>query len=319
VKFFSFLFLIALTVGGGWYWYQMALSPVAPGSAQRIPLTIEEGSGLKIIAQTLHEKSVIRSPLAFTLYVKKKGLESSLQAGDYVLSPADDVPEIAAALQGGRSKEEKITIPEGYTVAQIDKLMAEKGFGEAGDILDCAFKCDFSSFEFLPTQNFGELERGYGSKPEGYLFLGTFRARVVNELDADIKASGRDLHEITTMASLIEEETRTDDERLVVSGILWKRFDAETGLGVDATVRYVLRNISDALTAQDLQIDSPYNTRKYRGLPPGPIANAGLPSIKAALRPEDSPYWYYLHGSDGQIRYGETNDEHNANKAKYLR
>jgi UPF0755 protein len=120
------------------------------------------------------------------------------------------------------------------------------------------------------------------------------------------------------MASLIERETSSDDEREIVSGILWKRLSADQGLAVDATVRYALGKITEALTKDDLSIDSAYNTRKYRGLPPGPIANPGLKSIKAAINPKDSPYFYYLHGKDGQIRYSETNDEHNLKKAKYL-
>ncbi len=121
------------------------------------------------------------------------------------------------------------------------------------------------------------------------------------------------------MASLVEEETRTDDERAIVAGILWKRFDAGTGLGVDATVRYALDKPSSALTVSDLDTNSDYNTRKFRGLPPGAIASPSLESIKAALHPEASEYWYYLHGTDGQIRYAKTNEEHNENKYKYLR
>ena len=120
------------------------------------------------------------------------------------------------------------------------------------------------------------------------------------------------------MASLIERETRTAEERPIISGILWKRFDAERGLDVDATVRFVLGKATGALTKEDLEVDSAYNTRRRRGLPPGPIANPGLASLEAALHPEDSTYWYYLHGKKGEIHYSETNDEHNEKKEKYL-
>ena len=149
--------------------------------------------------------------------------------------------------------------------------------------------------------------------------LGTFRTRVVDGMKNDIKSSGHSLHEIVTMASLIEEETRAAAEKPIVSGILWKRFTAKTGLGVDAAVRYIVHKKTEALTTTDLAVDSPYNLRRFRGLPPGPIAAAGAASIHAALHPENSPYWYYLHGRDGQIRYGVTNDDHNANKARYLK
>jgi len=148
--------------------------------------------------------------------------------------------------------------------------------------------------------------------------LGTFRTRVVEVLESDIVSSGRSLEEIVTMASLIERETKTDEERPMVAGILWKRFDAKQGLDVDATVRYALQKPVEPLTKNDLENRSPYNTRRFAGLPPGPIANPGLKSTQAALHPTESRYWYYLHGSDGVIRYAETNEEHNANKVKYL-
>ena len=148
--------------------------------------------------------------------------------------------------------------------------------------------------------------------------LGTFRDRVMNGLNDDLVLSKRSLGDIIIMASLIEREAANDIERPVIAGILWKRFDAKQGLAVDATIRYVLGKETEPLTKKDLEIDSRYNTRKYAGLPPGPIASPGLASIRAALHPEESLYWYYLHGSGGLIHYAETNDAHNVNKAKYL-
>jgi UPF0755 protein len=149
--------------------------------------------------------------------------------------------------------------------------------------------------------------------------LGTFRKRIIAAHAEEIKAGGKTLADIVTMASLIEKESRYDDERAMVSGILWKRFDAGTLLGVDATVRYRVSKKTEPLTKTDLLIDSAFNTRRIRGLPPSPITNPGESSIMAALQPKDSSYWYYLHGNDGVIRYAVTNDEHNVNKARYLR
>ena len=148
--------------------------------------------------------------------------------------------------------------------------------------------------------------------------LRTFEERVASGLQDDLAVSGRDLSDVITMASLIERETVTSEERPIVSGILWKRLDAGRALDVDATVRYILEKPTNALTRSDLEFDSPYNTRRIAGFPPGPIANPGLASIKAALHPEDSPYWYYLHDNEGKIHYAETNDEHNVNKVRYL-
>ncbi len=148
--------------------------------------------------------------------------------------------------------------------------------------------------------------------------LGEFRKRVIAPYDNDIRTSHRTLGQIVTMASLVEEESRHGDERAVVAGILWKRFDAKMALDVDATVRYVLGK-REALKESDLAINSAYNPRRFVGLPPGPIANPSESSIVAALHPHASDYWYYLHDAQGNIHYARTNEEHNENRARYLR
>lgn len=291
--------------------------------------------GAAAVGELLEERGVIRSSWKFRWAVSRMGVASSLQAGAYVLQPSKRLEEIIADLTGGQQGEVRVTVPEGFTVAQIDALVAGLGLAETGAILACARSCAFPAHAFLPP---GDGLSPRGGRVEGYLFpdtyfidpqaftpeaflsrmLSTFEERVIAVQEARIAASKRSLHEIVTMASLIEEETRTADERPVVAGILWKRFDIGMGLQVDATVRYILEKPVAAITAADLQTDSPYNTRRYRGLPPGPIANPGLASIEAALAPQSTPYLYYLHGKDGQIRYAETNDGHNANRARYL-
>lgn len=332
----KFFLVLAILVVAFFFWYKHALTPVDAGAEKRITVKIPKGAGVKQIAGILEEDEVIRSSVAFTTYVRLHGLSSNLQAGSFIMKQNQGVPEIVEALRTGIGEEGVITIPEGFTVKDIDALLTEKGVMEAGALTTCAQTCDFSSFEFLPHIS-GLAPRG--GKLEGYLFpetyfivvdefvpkfflerlLGTFRNRVAEGLADDLKNSKRSLHEIVTMASLIEEETRTDDERPTVSGILWKRFDAQMGLGVDATVRYILEKQTGKLTVKDLNDGSPYNLRKFRGLPPGPIASPSLPAIKAALHPKETPYWYYLHGTDGEIHYAETNEEHNTNKFLYIK
>ncbi len=330
------IFIVALLMIAAIGWYKWSLRPLDSSDDVRRPVTIQSGLSVSDIGALLELKSVIRSARAFSLYARIHRSQSGLQAGDFLLRASQGVPEIIDTLRSGKSEEIGITIPEGFAVSDIDALLAKKGLITAGSFTACAQTCDLSSYEFLPKVS---VLSKRGGKVEGYLFpdtylvfsqkfsaedflkrlLETFRKRVVAGLVTDLKSSKYSLHEVITMASLIEEETKAGDERPVVSGILWKRFEAEQGLGVDATVRYSLDKPTDAITAKDLEIDSPYNLRKFRGLPPGPIANPGLSSIKAALHPEDSKYWYYLHGKDGVIRYAETNDEHNRNKALYLR
>jgi len=147
--------------------------------------------------------------------------------------------------------------------------------------------------------------------------LDNFKQRIAT-VDTQLKSSKYTLHQIVTLASLIEKEARTDPSRKMVAGILINRLKKGMRLDVDATVRYITENWTRPITQADLNINSPYNTRKVAGLPPGPICNPGLASIQAVLSPAASDYLYYLTDPEGVIYYAKTLDEHNANKAKYL-
>ena len=317
-------------------WFMAALRPVDAQSQVRQKIVVPTGASVQQIASILAENNLIRSPFAFTVYARLQNKSTSLQAGSFILQPSYSAAQMVAALQSGKTEEISITIPEGYTVSQIDTLLAENALIEPGELVRCAQTCDFETFDFLP-QTTGLAQRG--GKVEGYLFpdtyfvavqdfhpkfflerlLGTFRKRIVTAYSSDIEQSGRTLHELVTMASLVEEETRTDEERPMVSGILWKRFDDGRGLGVDATVRYIINKPTDDITVADLNTNSPYNTRKFKGLPPGPISTISEKSFVATLQPKDNDYWYYLHAPDGQIHYAVSNEEHNINRYRYLR
>lgn len=327
-----FVLVVLLLVAAGWY--RLSLQPLDPADPRMRTVTVERGMGVSDIAEALDAAGVLRSTLAFRIYVVHQGMQSDLKAGSYALSAAQGVAELARTLSEGTVDDVMVTIPEGYTVRDIDALLAKRGIAQPGAIEACARTCDFSAFEFLPPDRADLAERG--GRVEGYLFpdtynvrvsgfdaqvflhrmLANFRTKALTPLQAEISASQRSLRDIVIMASLIEEETRTDDERAVVSGILWKRLDIGMILGVDAAVRYVVD--SGKLTAVELAVDSPYNIRRLRGLTPGPIANPGLQSLRAALDPSPSPYLYYLHDPQGRIHYATTNDEHNSNKQRYL-
>lgn len=331
------LLVILIIIAGGLYlWYAHALSPVDASAATRTKVTIEAGSTTSQIAQQLKEEGLIRSPFAVKLYLKLKGLDGSLQAGVFLLDTSQSVDDLVRILQTGRAEEMIVTIPEGFTVQDIDDLLTEMELIEAGDAVHCANTCDFETYEFLPTDTADLAERG--GKLEGYLFpdtyyvpanefvvkfffermLNAFRSNVITPYADFITEDGRTLHEFVSMASLVEEETRTDDERAVVAGILWKRYDEGWGLGIDAAVRYIVNKPTAAITHADLNVNSPYNLRKFKGLPPGPISSISLKTIKATLNPEDSAYWYYLHDKTGHIHYSKTNEEHNTNRYMYL-
>jgi UPF0755 protein len=313
-------------------WYRWQLRPVDARNSTPIAVSIPQGTSVKGIARMLADKGVIRSAWAFGWYAKLH--HASLQAGDFSVPPSLGAKAVIQQLGHAQSDQVTVTVPEGFTVSDIDALIAEKGLAPAGAIRDCARTCDFSAYAFLPSAA-GLADRG--GKVEGYLYpdtyfverrsfdakafldrlLQTFDDRVIKAMP-DLQSGAHPLHEVITMASLLEEESRKGAERPVVAGILWNRIDQGMSLGVDAAVRYIVEKPKSALNSADLQIDSPYNLRQSRGLPPGPIASPSLSSIEAALHPAETPYLYYLHDASGQIHYAQTNDEHNANRARYL-
>ena len=206
---------------------------------------------------------------------------------------------------GSEPEEVLITIPEGYTVRQMGELFEKVGL--------------FLKEEFLVL----------AQKEEGYLFPDTYRffrkttpEKVIEKMKKNFEEKIKDLsvnRDTIIMASIIEKEIHDTEDRKVVSGILWRRIKEEIGLQVDASLNYVLGKTSAELTADDLKIDSPYNTYKYRGLPVGPIANPGLDAILAAINPTESPYLFYLSDKDGVTHFARNFEEHKANKLRYLR
>ena len=330
MKKLSSLIIIGLLVFGMVFFYQFYIGALNysydPDSEDRIVVDIEQGSLASEVADLLYEKELIKSPFVFKLYLRQNDLGGQLKAGKIVLQENFDLKQIAQALAEGKSEEMAVTILEGWTNKQIAEYLEEAGLTKADDFISCAATCIFT-FDFLPA--------GY---IEGYLYPDTyfvnantfsderFITRLIqtleNKLLAEdwnaVDASGRTFEEVMIMASIVEREERNEKERPTVAGILWDRFDNSVGLGADATVLYALGRTKGGLTYNDLQVDSPYNTRKYRGLPPTPIANPSISSIHAALYPKKTDYFYYLHGSDGEIHYADTLEKHNANKRRYL-
>jgi len=324
------LLIIGLLVFGLFYFYQFyagALNYAYDSDSEaRVVVEVKQGSIASEVADLLYNQELIKSPFVFNLYLKQNELAGQLKAGRIVLQENFNLKQIAQALAEGKSEEMAVTILEGWTLKQIAEYMEEAGLTTVDSFLSCAASCEFI-FDFLPA--------GY---VEGYLYPDTyfvnsgtygddgFITRLIQTLENKLStedwnavdASGRSFEEIMIMASIVEREERNEDERPTVAGILWDRFDNSVGLGADATVLYALGRTKGGLTYDDLQIDSPYNTRKYRGLPPTPICSPSLSSIHAALYPKKTDYFYYLHDSDGEVHYAETLEDHNANKRKYL-
>jgi UPF0755 protein len=265
-------------------------------------LTIESGETGKSIAKKLDGLDIISSKWAFYTYIKNSGLAPKLEAGTFVLKKSYTIPEIASILLHGKGAEIPLTIREGLTLEQVDQFLAEKQILPKGSFLDCARTCTLEErMSFLDSRTKGASFEGYlfadtyfidpdTVSPKGLVIrmLRNFDVKLDDSLRSEIGKRGLSIHQVVTMASLIEKESRNDAEKPVISGILWKRLKEKIPLGVDATVRYALQKWTGPLTEEDLKSDSPYNTRKFLGLPPDPISNFGLNSLKAAIVPKNT-------------------------------
>lgn len=327
---FILIFLLAL-IGGTVYaniWWQGANKPVSTGENYQ-NFVIPRGSSAITIGNKLEEEGLIRSSLSFKIFSQVTGKSKRIQAGEYRVSPHLSLAEVVDLLTKG-PVEVWVTVPEGLRREQVAERFIS-GLGKSGEMEE-VFREEFLS------ESTG-LE-GY-LFPDTYLFPKTASAsavvarlettfdRRIADFEEDIENSDLTLDEMVTLASIIERESRNDAERPVVAGILLNRLDIGMGLQADATVQYAVASRDclgetdcdwwKTVTGQDLEIDSPYNTYEYSGLPPAPIASPGLSSLRAVVYPEGSDYLYYIHDPEGEIHYAETLDEHNDNVRRYLR
>lgn len=310
-----FLPLLAmLAIATGVVWFYINSQPVSVGKTFT-NFVIVKGSSASQIGNKLESGGLIKSALAFKIYVRLTGQSGKLQSGEFRLSPSFTLFQNVTALFSG-PVELWVTIPEGLRREEIAAKFATS-LGK-----DTVFTNEF----LLASKG----KEGY-LFPETYLFPTEASAAAIVKKMTDTfntkiqgltsKVPNLAFFESVTLASIIERETKTDAERPMVAGILINRLDAGMPLQVDAAVQYAVGNSKNwwpILSLADLKIDSKYNTYKYAGLPPAPIANPGLSSLKAALAPTSNDYWYYIHDSEGQIHYAKTLAEHNANVAKYL-
>ncbi len=278
--------------------------------------SVEKGAALTQISQSLKEHRIIRSEIAFQFFTILFAGDRRVISGDYYFEDKEPVFEVAYRVSHGRYglSAKKITIPEGSTVFEMSRILGAKlPYFDAEDFMNQASDKEGYLFPdtyfFFPTAEASEIIK---------LMSDNFNKKI-DSIGNDIVSSGRKLSEIIIMASIIEKEANKDDDRKIVSGILWKRIKLGMALQVDAPFLYINQAADREVTLDDLKINSPYNTYTHRGLTPTPIGNPGLAAIEASAQPKDSPYFYYLHDGNGMIHYAKTFEEHKANKAKYLR
>ncbi len=292
----------------------------------------KKGEGIKEISINLEKQGFIRYGFLFRFYVLTKGVADKLQAGDYLLSSSMATPEITKKLVSGDIIKNKITIIEGWNLRDIAFYLKEqelvttieffgivslpKDFSEEFDFLKDKPK-DLSLEGYLFPDTY-EMQKGETAEEIVRKMLDNFGKKILPYRN-EISGTGKTIFETITVASLIEKEVKTLEDKKLVSGILWKRLEKGFPLQVDATINYITGKKTTKVSVEETKIDSPYNTYKYRGLPLGPISNPGLESIIAALSPENSQYWYYLSAPEGETIFSRTFEEHNVARQKYLK
>jgi len=334
--------IIGGTAIGGYLYVNSALKPVDPDNTKPVKVEIPIGSGVTSIGNILEEEGIVKNSTIFKYYVKFNN-ESGFQAGSYDLTPSMTLNEIVNSLKTGkvmRKAEFKITIPEGLQLDQIAELIADKSPYKKEEIVDKLN--DKKWLEQLkqeyPALITDEILKKEIKRPlEGYLYPATYpfyekkpsleailmkMIAQTNEVLAQYEGAMADreytAHELLTLSSLIEEEATEKADRGKISSVFYNRIEEGMPLQTDPTVLYALGKHKKRTVYKDLEVDSPYNTYKVKGLPPGPIANAGVSSIEAALEPEDTEYYYFLASANGSVYYSETLEEHNEKKAKYI-
>lgn len=278
-------------------------------------IVIEEGETLSHVAMRFEDEHVVRSSFWLQAMVTMLGGERSIQAGDYYFPSRTGLGNIVWRLRAGDFGLEslRVTIPEGSSILDIAEILGNS----------------LTVFDKEAFITLAESREGY-LFPDTYLFLPNITerriAKIMNDtflgriqtLDEEIIAFGRPVDEVVTMASILEREAYTMESRRIIAGILWKRIEIGMPLQVDATFDYVNGKNTFELTLEDLKIESPYNTYRNIGLPPGPIANPGIDALMAAVTPIESDYLFFLSDKNGTVHYSATFEEHKQKKVLYL-
>jgi len=342
--FFIFLIILVIFLFFFSFLFYQFNNPKEKNGFSEISFKVEKGQGFREIARNLEKNGLIKSAKTFEIYLFLKGWLGKLKPGNYYLSPSFPLKKIAERIVKGPLLEEvEITIPEGKTIYWLDNLLSEKGVIKKGELINFQpSPSQINRYPFLAQKPKKENLEGF-LFPDTYRFpllvsennievvvnklLENFSSHLNSTLLEDIEKSGRNLYEVLILASLLEKEIFFSEEKPKTADILLRRLKRKMPLQVDASVvyakmkKYNLSWLEAAdLQEKDYQIDSPYNTYLFLGLPPTPICNPGLDSIKAAVYPEKNNYWYYL--TDKKTKkaiFSRTFLEHKKAKKIYLK
>lgn len=340
------IILIIVLVVSGYHYYTTSLEPLEPESNEDVPVEIPIGSSRTDIARILEENNIIRSAFVFNYHLRFTG-EKGFQAGYYLFSPSMSTEEIVWYLQEGGTPitEEstgRLTIPEGFTIEQIAITIDQQTDYSLDDFFNLVESEDFMAekAEEFPDLLTGAVENQELTlyNLEGYLYPATYEffedttleqliTQMLAQMDSvmqehygTIQENGQSVHDILTMASFIEREGITFEDRELISGVFYNRLAIDMPLQTDVSVTYALGQHQERITYDDLEVDSPYNLYAHRGLGPGPVNNPDSDSIRASVYPAETNYMYFLADlSTRNIYFSETYEQHLEYREEYLR
>jgi len=314
--------VVAATVGVvAW----RALSPTETLAAGPRVVEIPAHQGVMDIARQLRDADIIRSPEAFVALSALRGTARALRAGEYEFPRDGTTLTALRLLESGKVRLHQVLHPEGATIAELTRTLEQQQLAKAADVTRVAADPAFlrslgveapslEGYVFPDTYHFAK-----GLTPEQILtrMVQRLRAKLSPEVVARARDRGMDVHQLLTLASIIEREAAVEDERPLISGVFWNRLQTGMPLQADPTVQYAVGKERRALTRADLATDHPYNTYVHPGLPPGPIASPGLSAIQAAVAPAPVKYLYFVASDDHRHHFSTTIAEHNAAVARY--
>lgn len=317
-----FMFFVAIAVYVDILRY--ADKPANAESVKQV-IIVKPGQKFKSLSQVLHKKGVINHPAKFRLFSRIKGHDKNIKAGEYFLSSAMPPKKILEILVSGKVRLHRLTIPEGYNLRQVARVVSRVGFGTEADFFLAATDADLVHSKGIDAQTFeGYLfpETYYFSKdatPEKIIstMVKRFWSVFKPELKNRAKTLGFTIHQVVTLSSIIEKEAGVAGERPIISSVYHNRLKRRMRLESDPTVIYGIKDFNGNITRKHLAENTPYNTYKIKGLPPGPIANAGIEAIEAALYPADTRFLFFVSKKDNTHQFSTNIKDHNRAVRKY--
>ncbi|MBC1484498.1 endolytic transglycosylase MltG [Listeria immobilis] len=334
--------ILVIATFSGYYYVKSQLEPRDEASKDKMVVEIPAGSSISDISTILEDKKVINNASIFSFYVKYNN-DTNLKAGNYELSPAMNTDEIVKKMQEGKTiAPEKLVIPEGYTLDQIaERIVSYQPKLKKADVIETMDNPDFIATmmdKYPETVTNDVLNKAIKHPLEGYLYPATYTFKETNAtaetiIEEMVKATELNIakyrdeltkqkmsvHHFLTMSSIIEKEATENVDRNKIASVFYNRLAKDMPLQTDPTVLYALGKHKSKTTYEDLKVDSPYNTYKNKGLPPGPISNSGSSSMEATLYPEKTDYLYFLANTKtGQVYFSKTLEEHNKLKEEHI-